>query len=71
MLSANQYFPVAITFSEFIAWDSEVKFEMMNEIPLFGDSEQTTLEWLGLLMVTLGMKETLKYLPKEEWSASL
>lgn len=63
--------PVAITFPEFIAWGGEVKFEMMNGIPLFGGSEQTTLEWLGLLMMTWGMKETVKYLPKEEWSAVL
>lgn len=61
--------PVPITFSEFISWGGEVKFEMIEGKPVFGGSPQTTQEWLGLLMMTLGLKETVKYLPKEVWSA--
>lgn len=60
--------PVAITFPEFIAWGGEVKFEMIGGKPVFGGSETTTKEWLGLLMMTLGLKETIKYLPKKVWS---
>jgi len=63
--------PVPITFPEFISWGGEVKFEMIDGKPLFGGSDETTKEWLGLLMMTLGMKETVKYLPKEEWSRVL
>lgn len=63
--------PVAITFPEFISWGGEVKFEMIDGKPLFGGSDQTTMEWLGLLMMTLGMKETVKYLPRETWSKVL
>jgi len=63
--------PVAITFPEFISWGGEVKFEMINGKPIFGGGEATTMEWLGLLMMTLGLIETVKYLPKEAWSEVL
>lgn len=33
--------------------------------------EETTQEWLGMLMTSLGMKETVKYLPKVAWSEVL
>lgn len=62
---------VPITFPEFISWGGEVKFEMFDGKPIFGGSDKTTKEWLGLLIMTLGMKETVKYLPKEEWSKVL
>ncbi|MBC7778140.1 MAG: Uma2 family endonuclease [Phycisphaerae bacterium] len=60
--------PVHITFEEFISWGGEVKFEMMDGKPIFGGGNQTTKEWLGLLMMSLGLAETVKYLPGEEWS---
>lgn len=63
--------PVSITFPEFISWGGEVKFEMMDGKPVFGGGYETTKEWLGLLMMTLGLRETVKYLPKEEWSKVL
>ena len=63
--------PVAITFEEFISWGGEVKFEMADGKPIFGGGHQTTQEWLGLLMMTLGLAETVKYLPPEEWSKVL
>ena len=63
--------PVPITFEEFISWGGEVKFEMIDGQPVFGGGYETTKEWLGLLMMTLGMTETVKYLPKEAWSEVL
>jgi hypothetical protein len=63
--------PLAITPDEFLSWGGEVKFEMMDGRPLFGGSEQTTREWLALLIMTLGLEEALKYLPAEEWSNAL
>lgn len=61
--------PVAITFAEFISWGGEVKFEMdPGGIPVFGGGEETTREWLGLLLMTLGLVEAVHYLPGEEWS---
>lgn len=63
--------PVRITFEEFISWGGEVKFEMADGKPIFGGGDETTKEWLGLLMMTLGLAETVKYLPGEEWSKVL
>jgi len=63
--------PVKITFEEFISWGGEVKFEMMDGKPIFGGGYETTKEWLGLLMMTLGLVETVKYLPGEAWSKVL
>jgi hypothetical protein len=59
---------VPITFKEFVCWGGEVKFEMMDGVPIFGGGDETTEEWLGLLIMTLGVRETVKYLPKEIWS---
>jgi len=63
--------PVGVTFEEFISWGGQVKFEMMDDKPVFGGGHETTKEWLGLLMMTLGLVETVKYLPGEEWSKVL
>ncbi len=63
--------PMKITFEEFISWGGEVKFEMHDGKPVFGGGEETTKEWLGLLMMTLGVAETVKYLPAAEWSKVL
>lgn len=63
--------PVPIAFDEFISWGGEVKFEMMDGRPVFGGNEATTAEWLGMLMMTLGIAETVKYLPAADWSAVL
>ena len=60
--------PVRITFEEYISWGGELKFEMIDGKPLFGGSDQTTREWLGLLMMTLGVSETVKYLPPKDWA---
>ena len=57
-----------ITFEEYISWGGELKFEMIDGKPLFGGSDQTTREWLGLLMMTLGLSETVKYLPAKAWA---
>lgn len=63
--------PVRLKFEEYISWGGEVKFEMSDGKPVFGGGYHTTAEWLGMLMMTLGMKETVKYLPAEEWSKVL
>ena len=52
-------------------WGGEVKFEMMDGVPVFGGGDQTTREWLALLIMTLGVVEAVKYLPKEDWSRVL
>ncbi len=44
---------------------------MMDGKPVFGGGDETTQEWLGLLMVTLGLKEMVKYLAAEEWASIL
>lgn len=62
---------VNITFEEYISWGGEVKFEMMDGKPVFGGGDETTKEWLGLLMMSLGLVETIKYLPAEAWSEAL
>jgi hypothetical protein len=63
--------PVSINFSEYISWGGEVKFEMIDGKPVFGGGLHTTQEWLGLLMMTLGVQETVKYLPERDWIAVL
>jgi Putative restriction endonuclease len=63
--------PVKITFQEYISWGGEVKFEIMDGKPVFGGSDETTREWLGMLMMTLGLAETVKYLPPSAWSSVL
>lgn len=60
--------PVPMTFEEYISWGGEVKFEMFDGKPVFGGGYETTKEWLGMLMMTLGVAETVKYLPAGEWS---
>jgi len=59
--------PVAIRFEEFISWGGEVKFEYWDEQPIFGGGKNTTREWLGLLLMSLGVEEAVKYVPREEW----
>ena len=63
--------PVRITFEEYISWGGELKFEMVDGKPCFGGGDHTTQEWLGLLMMTLGVLETVKYLPAEAWTKVL
>lgn len=48
--------PVPIRFEEYISWGGELKFEYMNGRPLFGGSEETTREWVGLLVMALGVE---------------
>lgn len=60
--------PVSIRFEEFIHWGGEVKFELIDGKPLFGGSDQTTQEWLVLLLMTLGVKEAIHYLPQDDWA---
>ncbi len=60
--------PVSIRFEEFIHWGGEVKFELINGKPLFGGNDQTTQEWLALLLMTLGVKEAIHYLPQDNWA---
>jgi hypothetical protein len=59
--------PVSIQFQEFIAWGGEIKFEYMENKPIFGGGDRTTLEYLGLLLMTLGAKEAVRCLPKADW----
>lgn len=62
--------PVAISFEEYISWTGEAKFEFMGK-PIFGGGDESTLQFLGMCMMTLGIKEVVKYLPAEEWSKVL
>ncbi len=41
--------------------------KMIDGKPVFGGGYETTKEWLGLLMMTLGVRETVKYLPEGKW----
>lgn len=59
--------PVPITFPEYIAGGGELKFEWFDGKAVFGGSDQTTLEWLGLLLMTLGVKEGVRCLAEEVW----
>lgn len=56
--------PVAISFPEYIAGGWELKFEWFDGKAVFGGSHETTLEWLGLLLMTLGVKEGVRCLGK-------
>lgn len=47
--------PVPIRFEEYVSWGGELKFEYMQGKPVFGGSEQMTREWVGLLVMTLGL----------------
>jgi Uma2 family endonuclease len=53
--------PVPISVQEYFSWGGEVKFELVDGKPLFGGGYETTREWLGLLLMTLGVKEAVKY----------
>lgn len=59
--------PVPITFPEYAVGDWEVKFEWFGGKAVFGGGHETTLEWLGLLLMTLGVKEGVRCLTKEAW----
>lgn len=48
--------PVPIRFEEYISWGGALKFEYMNGRPLFGGSEERTKEWVGLLVMALGVE---------------
>lgn len=48
--------PVPIRFEEYVSWGGEVKFEYMDGKPVFGGSPQKTKEWVGLLVMTLGVR---------------
>lgn len=56
--------PVPITFPEYAAGQWEVKFEWFDGKAVFGGGHGTTLEWLGLLLMTLGVKEGVRCLEK-------
>ena len=47
--------PVPIRFEEYVSWGGEVKFEYMDGKPVFGGSPKMTKEWVGLLVMTLGV----------------
>jgi hypothetical protein len=63
--------PVPIRFEEFIFWGGPVKFEFWGERPVFGGTEENTKEWLGLLIMTFGVREAINCLPADAWSAIL
>lgn len=48
--------PVPIRFEEYVSWGGELKFEYMNGKPVFGGSERMTKEWVGLLVMALGVE---------------
>lgn len=48
--------PVPIRFEEYVSWGGEVKFEYMDGKPVFGGSPKMTKEWVGLLVMTLGVR---------------
>ena len=52
--------PVPITFQQFISWTPEAKFEWWDDRPQIGGSDMGQYQLTGLLMMTLGLTETLQ-----------
>lgn len=63
--------PTPISFAQFIAWAPEAKFEWMDGQPHIGGGYDTNLHLTGLLLMTLGLTETVDLLPAEAWSPYL
>ncbi len=59
--------PVPILFAEFISWCPEAKIEGGENKLEVGD----TRHFLGLALMTLGLIETVKLLPPQQWVAAL
>ena len=63
--------PTPIRFAQFIAWAPEAKFEWGDGKPHIGGGYDTNLHLTGLLLMTLGLTETVGLLPSEAWSPYL
>ncbi|HEC84875.1 MAG: hypothetical protein DRR08_04210 [Candidatus Parabeggiatoa sp. nov. 2] len=58
---------VSISFEEFVSWCPRAKIEYANnKIQIVG-----MRQFLGLLLMTLGMVETVKLLPPQQWISAL
>ena len=60
--------PTPISFGQFIAWAPEAKFEWFSDRPHIGGGDETNLHITGLLLMTLGLTESVGLLPAEAWS---
>ena len=60
--------PTSISFEQFIAWAPEAKFEWFSDRPHIGGGDETNLHITGLLLMTLGLTESVGLLPAEAWS---
>ena len=58
--------PQQLDFTSFISWGGELKLEYIQK-PVWGGNEQSTKEYLGLLLRSLGLVEAVRYLPNEDW----
>jgi hypothetical protein len=63
--------PTPISFTEFISWAPEAKFEWDNDRPHIGGGYETNLHLTGLLMMTFGLNEAVSMLPAQDWQALL
>lgn len=63
--------PTPISFTEFISWAPEAKFEWDNGRPHIGGGYETNLHLTGLLLMTVGLKEAVSMLPARDWQALL
>ncbi len=59
--------PTPISFEQFISWAPEAKFEWMDGKPHIGGGTDTNLYLTGLLLMTLGLTESVGILPAEDW----
>ena len=58
-----------VSFAQFISWAPEAKFEWWDKRPQIGGGHDTTLHLTGLLVMTLGLTETLRLLEPGAWEA--
>ncbi|NOT60670.1 MAG: Uma2 family endonuclease [Acidobacteria bacterium] len=59
-----------ILFNEYASWCPEGKFEWMDGRPIIGGHE-TTRNVLGLLLMSIGLRESVAMRPAMEWVAAL
>ena len=60
-----------ISFEQYVSWAPEAKFEWMGNKPLIGGSEQGNYHLTGLLLMSLGLVETVGLLEEEAWRGYL
>jgi Uma2 family endonuclease len=59
--------PKSIQPEQFIAWCPECKLEGGDYFPLIGGSDRGTRDAIAMLLMSLGLVETVKLLPGYEW----